>query len=38
VLGWEPSVTLEDGLAGTYRFIVAQLQQTGRLPRVAAAN
>jgi GDP-D-mannose 3',5'-epimerase len=38
VLQWEPSVTLEDGLARTYRFIVAQLQQTGRLPRVAAAN
>ncbi len=38
VLQWEPSVTLEDGLIRTYRFITAQLQQTGRLPRVAAAN
>ncbi|MDR3701273.1 MAG: NAD-dependent epimerase/dehydratase family protein [Candidatus Sulfopaludibacter sp.] len=38
VLQWEPSVALEDGLIRTYRFIVAQLQQTGRLPQVAAAN
>ncbi len=38
VLRWEPSVTLEEGLATTYRFVVAQLQQTGRLPQVAAAN
>lgn len=38
VLRWEPCVTLEDGLSHTYRFIVEQLQQAGRLPRVAAAN
>jgi GDP-D-mannose 3',5'-epimerase len=38
VLHWEPSVSLEEGLRNTYRFIVDQLQETGRLPRVAAAN
>jgi GDP-D-mannose 3',5'-epimerase len=32
VLKWEPSVSLEDGLARTYAWIQAQLEATGRLP------
>lgn len=31
VLGWEPSVSLEAGLAGTYQWIEAQLRDHGRL-------
>ncbi len=38
VLNWEPSVSLEEGMANTYRFVVAQLRKTGRLPAVAAAS
>ena len=30
VLGWEPRITLEDGLARTYRWIAAQLHHTSR--------
>jgi len=32
VLQWEPSVSLETGLANTYEFIVGELEKTGRLP------
>ncbi len=32
VLQWEPSVSLETGLARTYEFIVGELEKTGRLP------
>jgi nucleoside-diphosphate-sugar epimerase len=31
VLGWEPSVTLAAGLAGTYQWIESQLRESGRL-------
>jgi GDP-D-mannose 3', 5'-epimerase len=31
-LGWEPSVTLEDGLAITYRWIENELRHAGRVP------
>jgi GDP-D-mannose 3', 5'-epimerase len=30
VLGWEPQMTLEEGLARTYRWIATQLHQAGR--------
>ena len=31
VLGWEPSVSLEEGLGTTYRWIEKQLAEQGRL-------
>jgi nucleoside-diphosphate-sugar epimerase len=31
VVGWEPAVSLEEGLASTYRWIRAQLMRTGRI-------
>src|SRR5579871_1271678 len=46
VLGWEPQVSLEEGLARTYRWIAAQLgarrvaprSAAGRLPMAVEAN
>ncbi|OLE62366.1 MAG: hypothetical protein AUI36_10790 [Cyanobacteria bacterium 13_1_40CM_2_61_4] len=41
VLGWEPRMALEDGLARTYRWIESQLRLKGRIglpPRTAAAR
>jgi nucleoside-diphosphate-sugar epimerase len=35
LLGWEPSVTLEDGLAITYRWIESQLADEGRISQPA---
>jgi nucleoside-diphosphate-sugar epimerase len=35
VLGWEPSISLETGLAWTYHWISAQLAIAGRLPQIA---
>jgi GDP-D-mannose 3', 5'-epimerase len=31
ILGWEPAITLEDGLASTYRWIESQLHKTGKI-------
>jgi nucleoside-diphosphate-sugar epimerase len=31
VLGWEPQVSLEEGLGRTYRWIASQLREAGRL-------
>ena len=37
VLKWEPQVSLEDGLAETYRWIYAQLEAEGRISSQAAS-
>jgi GDP-D-mannose 3', 5'-epimerase len=37
-LGWEPSVTLEDGLAITYRWVENELRQAGRIPAIYMAR
>jgi nucleoside-diphosphate-sugar epimerase len=31
VLGWEPQITLEEGLTRTYRWIESELEKAGRL-------
>jgi GDP-D-mannose 3',5'-epimerase len=36
VLGWEPSVTLEVGLAGTYKWIAGELKKSNGHPRIEA--
>ena len=38
VLGWEPSVTLEEGLKATYWWIEGELKRTGRLLESAPAD
>jgi GDP-D-mannose 3',5'-epimerase len=38
VLKWEPSVSLEQGLASTYRWIESQLRATGRIAEAAVAG
>ena len=37
VLNWEPAITLEEGLAVTYRWIEGELAKAGRLPQMYAA-
>ena len=39
LLGWEPSISLETGLARTYEWIQVQLLRAGRIsdPRMALA-
>lgn len=32
VIGWEPQISLEEGLARTYRWIAAELEKHGRTP------
>jgi GDP-D-mannose 3',5'-epimerase len=34
VLGWEPQITLEEGLRRTYDWIEEELRKSGRLPQV----
>ncbi|MDQ2974281.1 MAG: NAD-dependent dehydratase, partial [Acidobacteriota bacterium] len=36
VLNWEPKVSLEDGLAKTYRWIEGELRKKGALREAAA--
>lgn len=36
VLGWEPGISLEDGLARTYEFIENELRKAGRLPQISS--
>lgn len=33
VLGWEPSISLEQGLAVTYKWIAQELDKAGRIPK-----
>jgi nucleoside-diphosphate-sugar epimerase len=37
VLGWEPQVSLEDGMAKTYSFIHNELEKAGRIPALVGA-
>jgi nucleoside-diphosphate-sugar epimerase len=36
VLGWQPAITLEQGLSSTYRWIEGQLRKAGRIPAASA--
>lgn len=38
VLGWEPSISLHNGLDATYKWIEGQLAKTGRTPKAGAAH
>jgi nucleoside-diphosphate-sugar epimerase len=38
VLGWEPSISLEEGLARTYHWISGELAKAGRLPGLVGAS
>jgi GDP-D-mannose 3', 5'-epimerase len=38
VLGWEPKISLEEGLAHTYQFISGELRKAGRLQAAAATS
>jgi GDP-D-mannose 3', 5'-epimerase len=38
VLGWEPSIKLEEGLKTTYQWIEEELRKAGRLPSIAAGQ
>ncbi len=38
VLGWEPSISLEGGLATTYAWIENELEKAGRIPRPKVAE
>lgn len=38
VLGWEPSVSLREGLGTTYQWIESQLRDLGRIPEGAAVT
>jgi len=38
VLGWEPSISLHNGLDTTYKWIEGQLAKTGRTPKAGAAH
>ncbi len=38
VLGWEPSISLHNGLDTTYKWIEGQLVKTGRTPKAGAAH
>jgi nucleoside-diphosphate-sugar epimerase len=37
VLGWEPSVSLEEGLSHTYRWISGELEKAGRVKSIDSA-
>ncbi len=38
VLGWEPSIKLEEGLKTTYQWIEEELRKAGRIPSIAAGQ